>query len=66
MEFVTVEKKTLKNFVLDLETLITDFEKMLDNSLEIESEKRLTDMKNKKIRSLSEEDYQKFIKKMGI
>jgi len=60
MEYVTVEKKTLQNFVLDLENLIADFEKMLDTSLEMESGNRLGEMKNKKIKALSEDDYKKF------
>ncbi len=66
METVIVEKKMLENFTLDLARLLTDFEKILDTSLARDADQRLFDLKNGKVDALSEADYQKFIKKMGI
>ena len=66
METVTVQKQVFENFVVDLEKLIVDFEKMLDTALEMESEQRLNEMKNKKVKTLGEDEYRKFMKKAGV
>ncbi len=66
METIIVEKKMLENFTLDLERLLNDFEKILDTNVAREADERLFDLKSGKVDGLSEEDYQNFIKKMGL
>ena len=66
METITIQKETFRNFVVDLERLLSDFEKMLDNSLEVETNQRLNELKDNRVKSFSESDYQKHIKKMGV
>lgn len=61
-----IQKKVFENFVGDIERLLTDFEQILDANLAHESEIRLNEIKNKKVTDLKEEDYKRFIKKMGI
>lgn len=65
-ENITVRKEALEHFVVDLERLLADFERVLDTSLQMEAENRLHEMKKGEVRPLGEEDYKKFMKKMGI
>ena len=39
-ELITIDKKTFQNFVVDLEKLLTDFETIVNDSFQFESEKR--------------------------
>ena len=66
METITVQKKTFENFLSDFEQMLTDFENMVDVALELEADKRLTEIKNKKVNSFDEKAYQSFIKKAGL
>ena len=66
MDTITIQKQTLQDFVVDLEKLLTDFEQILDASLEGKAEERLKELQTGKIKGFTEEDYLKFVKKMGL
>ena len=63
MNTITIQKETLNEFVVDLERLLTDFERILDVSLEAKAEERLNELQSGKTKAFTEEDYLKFIMK---
>ena len=66
MEMVSVRKELIENFVVDVEKLLTDFERILDVSLQSDAENRLHELSSGEVKSFSEGDYKAFIRKMGI
>ncbi len=59
---MTVQNILFQNFIVELEQLITDIEKILETTLEIETTNRLDEMKDNEMKTFSEDDYNGFIK----
>ena len=65
-ETVNVSKEILSHMVSDIEHLIDDIEMIIDKRSMKTIDKRLRDVKEGKVKGLSEDDFRKFMRKEGI
>ncbi len=65
-ETVTVSREILSHMVSDIEHLIDDIEMIVDRGSMKIIDKRLKDVKESKVKGLSETDFKDFMRKEGI
>lgn len=63
---ITVPKRVLNCMLADFEHLLSDFEAIAEEESTAKAEKRLKDVKEKKVEGLSEKDFAEFLKKEGV
>ena len=65
-ENIEVPKEVIHSIIRDFEKLLRDFERITERETMRKVDKRLKEVKEGKVRGLSEKDYVEFLRRKGI